>query len=157
MGREHRILAGIFLISTAALIFEIALTRVLSVAFWHHFAFLVISIALFGIAASGTFLSLFPVGRELEDSLSLFSLLFSIIAIGSYAVINTVPFDPFRFFVDKAQVLLIFLYYLLLSVPFFFFGLCMAVSFEKRPRDAGKPYFANLAGSGLGALGVLGL
>ncbi|MFQ5975475.1 MAG: hypothetical protein ACE5J5_04055, partial [Candidatus Hydrothermarchaeales archaeon] len=157
MEREHRILAGIFLISTAALIFEIALTRVLSVAFWHHLAFLVISIALFGIAASGTFLSLFPVGKELEDSLSLFSLLFSISAVGSYSIINSIPFDPFRFFLDKSQALLIFLYYLLLSVPFFFFGLCMAVSFLKKPKDAGKLYFANLSGSGIGALGVLGL
>lgn len=157
MDREYRILGGIFLISTAALAFEIALTRVLSVAFWHHFAFLVISIALFGIAASGTFLCLFPIRRELEDSLSFFSLLFSISALGSYAVVNSVSFDPFRFFLDRSQVLLIFLYYLLLAVPFFFFGLCMAVSFEKRPQDAGRLYFANLTGSGVGALGVLGL
>jgi hypothetical protein len=157
MGKGMGLYAGIFLISTAALMLEIALTRVLSVAFWHHFAFLVISIALFGIAASGTYLNLFPVGRELEDVLSISSLLFSISVVAGYGIINQFPFDPFRFFLDRTQILLILLYYLLLSVPFFFFGLCIALSLTRRPADAGKLYFANLVGSGIGSMVVLGL
>jgi hypothetical protein len=155
--RGTDIYIGIFLISTAALMFEIALTRVLSVAFWHHFAFLVISTALFGIAASGTYLTLKPSNRELKDSLSLYAMLFSISAVGSYTIINLIPFDPFRFFLDKTHILLILLYYLLLATPFFFFGLCIAISFAKKPGDSGKIYFSNLTGSGIGAIGVLGL
>ena len=49
----------IFIISAAVLAFEISLMRVLLVSGWHHFAFLVISIALLGFGASGSFLYLF--------------------------------------------------------------------------------------------------
>jgi hypothetical protein len=157
MGRGIGIHGGIFLISIGALMLEVGLTRLLSVAFWHHFAFLVISIALFGIAASGTYLSLFPIDLELEDSLSLFAIFFSISAIGGYALINEIPFDPFKFFLDRSEALLVLLYYVLLAIPFFFFGLIMAVSFAKRPGDSGKLYFANLTGSGVGSFLVLGI
>ncbi|MEK6693524.1 MAG: hypothetical protein AABY44_08890 [Nitrospirota bacterium] len=45
---------GVFATASATLILEVALTRLFSVAFWYHFAFLVISIALLGFGASGT-------------------------------------------------------------------------------------------------------
>ena len=51
---------GILLLSAATLLFEITLTRVFSVAQWYHFAFMVVSLALLGFGASGSFLSLFP-------------------------------------------------------------------------------------------------
>jgi len=44
-------------VSTGVLGFEIALLRMLLVASWHHFAFIVISIALLGFGASGTVLT----------------------------------------------------------------------------------------------------
>ncbi len=152
-----RLYLGIFLISVATLVLEIGLTRLLSVAFWHHFAFLVISIALFGLAASGTYLTLRPSTSKLEDSLSTYSLLFSLTALGGFVIINMLPFDPFRFFLDKTHVLLIIFYYILLSLPFFFFGLCISLSFTGKPEDSGRIYFANLSGSGIGALIVLWL
>ena len=46
------------LVSAAALGFEISLMRLLLVAGWHHFAFLVISVVLLGLGASGTALCL---------------------------------------------------------------------------------------------------
>ena len=51
---------GILLLSAATLLFEITLTRVFSIAQWYHFAFMVVSLALLGFGASGSFLSLFP-------------------------------------------------------------------------------------------------
>ena len=50
---------GILLLSAATLLFEITITRVFSVAQWYHFAFMVVSLALLGFGASGSFLSLF--------------------------------------------------------------------------------------------------
>src|SRR5438034_9169795 len=50
--------AGLFLLSLATLLLELALTRVLSVALWYHFGFLVISTALLGFGASGVTLAL---------------------------------------------------------------------------------------------------
>ena len=49
-----RLLWVVAVVSAAVLGFEIGLMRVLLVSSWHHFAFLVISIALLGFGASGT-------------------------------------------------------------------------------------------------------
>jgi len=46
------------LLSVAVLGFQLALMRILLVASWHHFAFVVISIALLGFGASGTMLTI---------------------------------------------------------------------------------------------------
>src|SRR5437667_12640432 len=50
-----RQLLGIALVSATLLMIELALTRIFSVIMYYHFAFLAISIALFGLSASGVF------------------------------------------------------------------------------------------------------
>jgi hypothetical protein len=67
-----RQLAAVALVSAALLMTQLALTRIFSVIMYYHFAFLAISIALFGLSASGVFayvargwLDRFPVGRLL--------------------------------------------------------------------------------------------
>ncbi|MGC1584097.1 MAG: hypothetical protein WA791_00080, partial [Rhodomicrobium sp.] len=49
------LLAGLGLTSLAALLLELALTRLFSVVLFYHFAFLAISIALLGLGAGGVF------------------------------------------------------------------------------------------------------
>src|SRR5437868_82397 len=51
-------MAGIAAVSAALLMTELALTRIFSVTMYYHFAFLAISIALFGLSASGVFIYL---------------------------------------------------------------------------------------------------
>ena len=53
--RHH---VGIFLLSMAALLLELSLTRVLSVTMLHRFGFLVISTALLGFGESGVVLTI---------------------------------------------------------------------------------------------------
>src|ERR1700744_2680550 len=52
---NRALLAGIALSSFAALLLELALTRLFSVVLFYHFAFLAISIALLGLGAGGVF------------------------------------------------------------------------------------------------------
>ena len=49
--------AAVSVLSAAAIGYEILLTRLFSIIYWHHFAYLVISVALLGIGASGTLLA----------------------------------------------------------------------------------------------------
>src|SRR6202521_6312791 len=56
---NRALLAGIGLSSFAALLLELALTRLFSVVLFYHFAFLAISIALLGLGAGGVFAYLF--------------------------------------------------------------------------------------------------
>src|ERR1700691_6666714 len=46
---------AVALTTCATLLLELALTRIFSVVFYYHFAFLAISIALFGLGAGGVF------------------------------------------------------------------------------------------------------
>ena len=52
---SRTLLLGIGLSSFAALLLELALTRLFSVVLFYHFAFLAISIALLGLGAGGVF------------------------------------------------------------------------------------------------------
>ena len=46
---------GVAVTTLASLLLELSLTRIFSVVFYYHFAFLAISIALFGLGAGGVF------------------------------------------------------------------------------------------------------
>ena len=48
----RRISTGVFLVSAAAIGYELLLMRVLSIIQWHHFAYMIISLALLGYGAS---------------------------------------------------------------------------------------------------------
>ena len=50
---------SIAIISAAIVAYEIQLMHFFTIVQWHHFAYMVISIALLGFGASGTLLSLF--------------------------------------------------------------------------------------------------
>src|SRR5205807_6006744 len=52
---DRAVLAGVALSSFAALLLELALTRLFSVVLFYHFAFLAISIALLGLGAGGVY------------------------------------------------------------------------------------------------------
>src|ERR1700757_3555904 len=55
MTEDSGTLAGVAAVSAALLMTELALTRIFSVTMYYHFAFLAISIALFGLSASGVY------------------------------------------------------------------------------------------------------
>jgi SAM-dependent methyltransferase len=148
---------GILLLSAATLLFEITLTRVFSVAQWYHFAFMVVSLALLGFGASGSFLSLFPrlLIKKLNHILAVGAVLFSLSCLGSYFIVNSIPFDSYCVAWDSRQLLYLVIYYLSLAIPFFFTGLVLGAALSKMPAQAGKLYGFNMVGSGLGCLLVL--
>jgi hypothetical protein len=153
---------AVFALSAATLIFEIALTRVFSVAQWYHFAFMTVSLALLGFGASGTLLALSPqlLKRDLAKLQATLCLTFSTSVVGSYLASNHVPFDSFQIAYDWRQLAYLAIYYLSLAVPFFFTGISIGALLAAMPNQAGKIYFANLVGSGLGcplALAMLSL
>ena len=150
---------GIFLISAATLTLEISLTRLLSVSQWYHFAFMVVSMALLGYGASGSFLSSFPalLNRKAPQTLALASWFFSVSALLAYVVSNFIPFDVARISWDRWQIFYVFSYYLIFSLPFFFSGLAISSALARWSCLAGKFYFADLSGAALGCLLVLGL
>lgn len=148
---------GLFLLSAATLTFEIGLTRILSVAQFYHFAFMIISLALLGFGASGTFLSIFPHfaagdGHRASHSPVLCGWGFAFTALGSYILMLYLPFDSFRMAHDWRQWLVLALHYIAMASPFFWSGLAVCLLLAVRPEQAGRIYAANLAGSATGCL-----
>jgi len=103
---QTRHFAGLFLLSLATLLLELALTRVLSVSLWYHFGFLVISTALLGFGASGVMLALWTGLRERQDldrTLAFCALAFAVCVVLSFRLMQWIPFDPFSVAVDHRQ------------------------------------------------------
>ncbi len=147
-NRELRITSGIALISAGSLVYEIALTRLLAVQQFHHFAFLVVSLAVLGMAASGVTLS----GREGSIRLHRVSAAYGLTTIAAYLVINLLPFDSFSIAWDARQVWILLLYFLAAGVPFLFAGRVVGAALVRSGEGAFRPYAASLAGSALGCL-----
>src|SRR6187200_333997 len=67
---ERTRLLSMALATAAVLVYEIALTRLLSVVLWYHFAFLSISLAMLGLGAPGVWFALRQRGRAGEPALA---------------------------------------------------------------------------------------
>jgi hypothetical protein len=148
---------GIVLLSLATLLLELALTRVLSVALWYHFGFLVISTALLGFGTSGIVLALWRRVRAhaaLDRALALLALLFGVLTIVCFWLMQHIPFDPFSLLADRRQLLFMPLYYIVISVPFFCSGLALALLFTRGARQVNRLYAFDLFGAGLGCVAL---
>jgi len=143
--------AGIFLIALSTLLLEFSLTRVLSVSLWYHFAFMVISVALLGFGVSGVVLSLNKKLNTINTDklLSGLSILYGVSVILSFILMNKIPFDPFSLLTDSMQFVYLPVYYLLITIPFFFAGLIISVLLTRFKSDISKLYFFDLIGAGL--------
>lgn len=147
-------LLGLALLAAGTLLLEIGLTRILAVAQFYHFAFMIISLAMLGYGASGTMLALFPgLGRRRPEAiLAGLALGFGLAAIGAYLLINALPFDSFAIAWDRRQVGILALHYLALALPFLGSGATLGLLFVLYPGQAGRLYAANLAGSAAGCM-----
>lgn len=150
-------LLAVALISAAALAYEIFLMRLLSIIHWHHFAYMIISVALLGYGASGTFLSL--IRKQLEGKFrSAFvvnSLLFGLTSVACYAASQSLPFNALEVLWDYRQPLWLFCIYLLLFIPFFCAANCICLCFSEFPLDMHRVYGFDLLGAGLGGVSAI--
>ena len=144
----------VLLVSAAALLFEIALTRIFAVTQGYHFAFLAISLALLGFGASGTALAIFPAlaSRDIRPVVAGAGVLFAVTSTGGLYLTNVLPFDAYTLLWEPSQLAYLALYYLALAVPFFFAGSIVGACLAKHPARAGVLYGANLVGAGIGCL-----
>jgi len=113
-------LVAIALISAGLLAYEVLLTRLFAIIQWHHFAYMVISIALLGYGASGTFLAFAQdrLSRRFVGVFALCAALFAISAVAGFAVAQRLPFNALAVIWKPSQLLYLVVLYLLLTVPF---------------------------------------
>ena len=155
MGRSP--FASVALVSCAALAYELLLLRLFSIIQWHHFAYMVISLALIGLGASGTFLALMR-DRLLPRIAQVYVTclaLFGPAAVGCYALAQQVGFNAEEIFWDLGQLLNLVIIYLLLAVPFFLSGCAIGIALMGWSENIPRLYSADLAGAGIGSLALM--
>src|SRR2546423_4418353 len=131
---------------------ELALTRIFSVVMYYHFAFLAISIALFGLSASGVFayvgrgwLNRYAVGRLLATE----SLVY---AVATLVALFWLVRLRVRLNYSPENLRLMLAIYALAALPFFSGGLVVTLAISRLSSQVNAVYAADLVGAAGGCL-----
>lgn len=154
---EKTLLGGLALTSFAALLLELALTRLFSVVLFYHFAFLAISIALLGLGAGGVFAYLLKPWLASTGTRTLAACLCMTNAVVVVVVLEIVLHVPVALQVSWANFGRLTALYLAAAVPFFLTGLLFAVVFARETLRIPRLYGADLCGGALACLAVVPL
>jgi spermidine synthase len=149
--------AGVAISSFAALLLELALTRLFSVVLFYHFAFLAISIALLGLGSGGVFAYLAKNWLATFALRRLLGMLSCANALAIPAVLEIVLHVPVSLELSRANFLRLSAMYLAAAVPFLVTGLEFSVIFAREAEHIPKLYGADLVGGALACLGVVPL
>src|SRR5690242_13749735 len=138
---------GLAFVALSTLMYEVLLTRIFSVTMWYHFAFMAVSIAMFGMTVGAVVVYLFPntftPGRA-KYHLAVSTLLFALTIVVSFIAHLYIPLPADS--TTGAGALGLALTYAVIAVPFVFSGISVCTALTKFPRHVSKLYAADLAG-----------
>ena len=154
--------AGLFAVTAAILLLEVSLTRVLSVVMWYHFAFFAISVALFGLATAGIVVYARPAWFSRPRAYAACAAASGLVAVAAPISFLFLADNPaYRVLTSAGSssglggLVAVALLYVVNVVPFFFGGLVGPTLFRHFGAAAGRLYFYDLVGAGLGCLAAV--
>ncbi len=134
---------SVALTTLATLLLELSLTRIFSVVFFYHFAFLAISIALFGLGAGGVFSYVIAgSGRHLFTRLGWLSAVNSLLVILVLVLVLTGGLTNWE----------LILVYFVAALPFFVTGTIVSLAISETIQRVDRVYFFDLLGASGGCL-----
>src|SRR4051794_38965347 len=150
-----RTLIGVALLSGALLMTELSLTRIFSVTMFYHFAFLAISIALFGLSASGVYVylsrqRLAPVATPVL--LARQSLAYAAVTLLCLPVLLHMPVMPYYTSDSLSRLVAI---YVVAALPFFAGGAAVTVAMSRLSAQISRVYAADLLRAGAPGVGLM--
>jgi MFS family permease len=146
---------GIFLIALSTLMYEILLTRIFSVTMGYHFAFMAVSLAMFGMTVGAIIVYIFPQKfpqEKINSILTKQALYFSLATLLSFLIHLFIPFIHGMSLFGMAVTAFT---YAEISVPFVFSGICVSLLLTRFPKSVNKLYAADLIGASLGCILVV--
>jgi hypothetical protein len=146
---EWRWRGVIFCTSFATLLFEVILTRVLSVTMWCHFAFMVISLAMLGLTAGALLVFLAPqffTTEKMERRIGVFSFLFSVAIVLAFLMHLSIPFMTPR---SLPAAFSLGFNCCIITVPFIFSGTLITLLLTRTSAETGALYAFDLLGAAL--------
>ena len=144
--------SGLLLVTLATLMYEIGLTRIFSVTIWYHFAFVAISVALFGMTVGALLVHHLPERFPhdgVKTQLARYSLYFALAIPPSFLSQLALPFSPHLTAVGLWSVVLTCV---VISIPFIFSGIVVALALTRFPSRVGRLYAADLIGAAIGCI-----
>ena len=146
------LIAGVFLVSSSLLAFEIAFARLMSVMLSYHYVFAVVSISLFGLGAGGIFVHFSR--PKVSDKRSTFDTLALMAGLCSLSMTLAVIVAIQIGHMDTLGTSIL-LFCSIFLVPFFFGGAFLANVFRTFPSFSSMLYGSDLAGAAVGCLGII--
>ncbi len=129
----------------ATLLLELSLTRLFSVVFRYHFAFLAVSVALFGLGVGGVLSYVLAArGRNVFHALGVVSILNSLVVVASLTFLLSREGE-----LDKLTLLGV---YLSASAPFVLAGAIVSLAISETIERVDRVYFFDLMGAAGGCL-----
>jgi spermidine synthase len=151
--RWFAIAVGMATFSTIAA--ELVLTRIFSVTMYYHFAFLVISLALLGLAIAGVFVYLLPRFFRPDRAPMQAGVCMVLAAIGLVVALDVALANPIELKRWDAQLGTLALIYFASALPFVFTGFAVTIAISAAGAAIGRIYAYDLIGAALGCLFVV--
>lgn len=144
--------AGLGCVTLSTLLLEVLLTRIFSVTMWYHYAFMAVSLAMFGMTLGAVIVHLKPAwfdGENARPALAIGSVGFAAAIVLSFLTHLCIPF--------YVEVSLLGLYnlaltYCVVAIPFVIGGVVVTVALTRFPAQLSRLYAADLVGAALGCL-----
>src|SRR4029453_14841862 len=156
-GSNRGVVAGIFCISSALLMTELALTRIFSVTMYYHFAFLAISIALFGLSASGVTLYVARTRLARFETRRLLATFALVHAAATVVALFALVRLRGGWTYSPQNLALMLAIYGLAALPFFTGGAVISLAFARLTTRINVLYGADLLGAATGCVALIPL
>jgi len=151
---------GIFLLALVTLMYELVLTRVFSVSMWYHFAFMAISVAMFGMTVGAVIVYLKPQTFTVDKiyrQLALFSLLYGLSIFAATQIELWLPDMVSAWAGDKIAIPYLIATYPVVSIPFVLSGICISLLLTRFEKHVGRLYAFDLMGAAVGCVLLIAL
>jgi hypothetical protein len=157
LAATRRTAFGLAFVALSTLMYEVLLTRIFSVTMWYHFAFVAISVAMFGMTVGALVVYLkprwFPVDG-VRRQLAIGSVLFPLLVVASFLTQLSIPF---RVHPSIVAIWAIVFTYAVIAAPFVLSGILVTLTLTRFARDVGRLYAFDLIGAALGCVALVWL
>src|SRR5215469_2813163 len=155
MWASRAFFVGLAVVCAGTLMYEVVLTRILSVLCWYYLAFVSISMAMFGMTAGALFVQVRADLFQIDDIPRRLAEVTFAMAISMPLALVTLFAVPIDISKSFETVFSFLLFSAIIAVPFYFSGVAVCISLTRTPFPIGRIYFADLFGAGAGCLGAV--
>jgi hypothetical protein len=145
------IYGGVACTTLSTLLLELSLTRIFSVILFYHFAFMAISIALFGLGA-GAICSYWLTLSLCSSQWRLLGILSTLNAPWTLGALIVILNQRVKIQLSAENTLKLALIYFVAAIPFFVAGIVISIAIASTIQNVHRVYFFDLAGAGAGCI-----